>query len=97
MTVRFTRQANNQLGAILEYVRGKDPRSADRVTRAIELACDQIADHPELGRKQDVEGVRRRVVQLGGYLIYYSVSSEDRAVIIIAILHPAQQRPYNDA
>ncbi len=97
MTVRFTRQANNQLGTILEYLRDKDPRSADKVARAIEHACDQIADHPELGRRQDVEGVRRRVVLPSGYLIYYSVSSEDRAILIIAILHPAQRRSYNDA
>jgi len=97
LTVRFTRQANNQLGAILEYVRDRNPQSAARLAAAIDRACEQIVAHPDLGRNQDVEGVRRRVVQSGRYLVYYAVSNEDRAIIILAISHPARQRPYNDA
>ena len=96
MKVQFTIQANIQLGAILDYVSERNPRSAGKISAAIDRACAQIATHPDLGRNQNVEGVRRRVVQPGGYLIYYSVSSEDEAIIVLAISHPAQRRPYND-
>ena len=96
MKVRFTRQANIQLGVILDYVRERNPRSADQLAVRIHRTCAQIAENPKLGRKQGVEGVRRKIVQPGSYLVYYSVNAEERIIVILGISHPAQQRLYND-
>jgi len=95
--VEFTRRALIQIGIIVEYIREHNPRAAARVADAVEAAAQMLGEHPNSGRRQDVAGVRKAVVPGYGYLLFYTVDAEAGAVRIFGVVHPAMERPYNDA
>ena len=52
---------------------------------------------PHIGRRQNVEGVRKMVTRRYPYLVYYIVDEASEEIVIIAIQHPAREREHSDA
>jgi addiction module RelE/StbE family toxin len=94
MKLRFTRQAVQDLEEIGAYLRLRNPMAATRVRAAILESLKDIADFPEIGRQQSVDGVRKYVTRGHPYLVYYSSDAE--VVIVLSVRHAARQRDYAD-
>jgi len=92
--VRYTPRARSDLSEIADYLRPRSPAAAKRVRGALEAFFKTLSSYPFSGRLQDVPGVRKGVVPPWGYLVYYRVDED--AVVILAVQHPAQARPFTD-
>jgi plasmid stabilization system protein ParE len=63
MKLRFTRRATQDLAAIGDYIRSKNPDAAVRVRGAILETLRMLTRFPRAGRPQTVEGVRKIVTR----------------------------------
>jgi plasmid stabilization system protein ParE len=96
MKLRFTAKATGDLAEIADYIRIESPRGAVCVRASILESLQLLADFPEIGRQQAIEGVRKHVARKYGYLIYYSINASAGEVVILTIQHPARERPFPD-
>jgi toxin ParE1/3/4 len=96
MKLRFTARATQDLAAIAEYIRARNPAAALRVRTSILNSLELLLAFPELGRRQNVEGVRKLVNSKYPYLLYYSLGEATDEVIVLAIQHAAREREYED-
>jgi toxin ParE1/3/4 len=87
--LRFTPRAADDLAAIGDYVRSKNPAAAVRVRTAILESLRKLSLFPYMGRRQTLEDGRKIVTRRYPYLVYYSVDVD-------SIQHPARQREYQD-
>jgi toxin ParE1/3/4 len=97
MKLRFTPRATQDLAEIGGYIQAQSPASALRVRAAILASLQNLAQWPEIGRRQTVDGVRKIVTSKYPYFVYYTIDEPAGEVVIIAIRHPARQREYEDA
>jgi addiction module RelE/StbE family toxin len=95
MKVRLTQRATRDLTEIADYIHDRSPAAARRVRDAILESLRNLAVFPHIGRRQNVEQVRRLVVRRFGYLIYYEVREAVQEVVILTIRHPARRREYS--
>ena len=63
MRLRLTAQATQDLAAIGDYIRDRNPAAALRVRAAILQTLEDLMLFPHLGRRQTVEGVRKIVTR----------------------------------
>ena len=96
MRLRFTARATQDLAAIGDYIRSKNPTAAVRVRDAILKSLRLVARFPRAGRAQTVESVRKIVTRRYAYVIYYSIDDVAQEIIIITIQHPSRAREYRD-
>ena len=96
MTLRFTPRAVTDLEAIADFLKVRSPASAARVRDALLPSQQTLARFPNSGRMQTVEGVRKFVASRYAYLVYYTVESGSRDVVILTIQHPARSREFDD-
>ena len=96
MKIRYTPGALKDLSDIAEYLRPRSPAGAKCVGAAIEAFVKTLARYPMSGRAQDFLGVRKSVVQPWGYLVYYRIDAEEGGVVVLAVVHPARARPFED-
>ena len=96
MKLRFTPQATQDLIDIAAHIRAENPPAADRVRGAILGALQVLVSFPKMGRRQTAEGVRKLVTRRYGYLVYYFVDPELDEIAVLAIRHPARERPAQD-
>ena len=68
-----------------------------RVRDAILQSLQNLSLFPELGRKQEEEGVRKMVTRRYSYRIYYMTDEAADEIIILAIRHPARRPEHTDA
>jgi toxin ParE1/3/4 len=92
MKVRLTSQATQDLVAIGDYLREKNPAAALRVRETVQ----NLAVFPYMGRRQMLEGVRKIVTRRYRYLVYYTVDASADEVIVLSIQHPARARAHQD-
>jgi toxin ParE1/3/4 len=59
--------------------------------RAIRIAIDRLAQHPNLGRAGRVEGTRELIISNAPYIVAYRVV--EGQVRILAIIHTSRQWP----
>ena len=97
MKVLFARRAQQDLDAIVAYVRSHNPAAGRRVGESILNAVRNLATSPRAGRAQSISGLRKLVTRRYRYFIYYLVDDDADEVIIVAILHPARSRDDIDA
>ena len=93
MKLRFARRAAQDLGDIADYIKAENPAAASRVRATILNALETLVRFPRLGRRQDVDGVRKLVARRYGYVIYYLVDEVAQEIVILAIQHPARNPP----
>ena len=96
MKVRLTKQAARDLAEIADYIHDRNPTAARRVRDAMLDSLRNLAMFPHIGRRQNVEQVRRLVVRRYGYLIYYKAGEPTEDVVVLTIRHPARRREYSD-
>ncbi len=96
MKLRFTARATHDLIAIADYIRERNQSAALAVRAAILDAVQSIVLFPEVGRRQDVEGIRKLVTRKHAYLIYYRLDEAADEIAVVAIQHSAQEREYED-
>jgi toxin ParE1/3/4 len=92
--LRLTPRAVQDLAEIGDYIRERDPRAATRVRAAILESLHRLVLFPHIGRRQNVEGVRKLVTRRYPYLVYYTARADE--VVILAVRHPARERDNSD-
>jgi toxin ParE1/3/4 len=97
MKLRFTPRALENISAIADYIRLRNPTAATRVRAAIYESLQDIILFPQIGRRQQTEGVRRFVTPRYAYLIYYTVDETAGEIVILSVKHSAQSRDHEDA
>jgi plasmid stabilization system protein ParE len=95
--VRFVPRAARDLADIADYIAARNPRAAGNVRDAIIDAVKTVAAFPRIGRRQNVENVRRFVTRKYSYIIYYTVDEAADELAILSIRHSARRREYDDA
>jgi|ERR1051325_11689568 toxin ParE1/3/4 len=84
----FSPFARTDLREIHDYLAARDADAAlDLITR-LQLACENLAKTPEIGRKRDDLMKSLRNFPVGHYIIFYRLLQED--VEIVRILHGRQ-------
>jgi toxin ParE1/3/4 len=97
MKLRFTPRAARDLADIADYIRERNPPAALRVRAAILESLQSLVLFPDIGRRQNVEAVRKLVTQRYRYLVYYTADDEADEIVILTIQHPAQEPEHSDA
>ena len=97
MKLRFTPRALENIPAIAEYIRFRNPAAAQRVRSAIYESLQDLILFPQVGRLQQTQGVRKFVTPRYAYLIYYTVDDAAGEIIILSVKHSAQKRDHEDA
>ena len=82
--------ARADLLAIVDYISDDNPDAAQRLKDEIEHKASKLADRPKLYRPGRVAGTREMVIR-PSYIVVYA--EDDRAVVILRVLHAAQQWP----
>jgi plasmid stabilization system protein ParE len=96
MRLRLARRAAADIEEIADYIKAHDPRAALRVRLAIQDTLRNIVAFPEMGRRQDIESVRKTVTPDYGYLVYYAIDSRTAEIAVLTIQHPKRERPFDD-
>lgn len=89
----WTRQAEDDLLAIIDYISDHSLIAADKLKDIIEFTASQIPEHPYIYRPGLVPGTRELVVN-PNYVIVYEIRGD--TVYITAVIHTRQQYPKND-
>jgi toxin ParE1/3/4 len=97
MKLRFTPRALENISAIADYLRSRNPAAAQRVRAAIYESLQDLILFPRVGRLQQTEGVRKFVIPRYAYLIYYAVDDAAEEIIVLSVKHSAQKRDHQDA
>jgi len=97
MKLRLTPRATQDLSGIADYIHERSPQAALRVRSAILESLQNLAAFPRLGRRQQIEGVRKILTRRYPYLVYYTIDDAAGEIVILAIQHPAQEREHSDA
>lgn len=97
MRLRFTPRATRDLAEIAGYLRTRNPAAALAVRDAIFRSLRNLVLFPAIGRRQNIEGVRKLVTRKYPYLVYYTVSEDDEEIVILTIQHASRSREYADA
>ncbi|HEY4114704.1 MAG TPA: type II toxin-antitoxin system RelE/ParE family toxin [Rhizomicrobium sp.] len=95
MKLRFTPQATQDLTDIADYIRSENPKAAERVRASVLESLQLIADFPENRQAPTNRSVRKHVSRRYGYLLYYRLDLEDDDIAVLAIRHPARERPFS--
>jgi toxin ParE1/3/4 len=96
MKLRFTPRALENISAIADYIRFRNP-AAGAVRSAIYESLQDLILFPQVGRLQQTQGVRKFVTPRYAYLIYYIVDDAAGEIIILSVKHSAQKRDHEDA
>jgi addiction module RelE/StbE family toxin len=91
VTVILSPAAENDLAGIYAYYSTRDYEHAERLVRAILLACDGLAEFPLIGKMGKVEGTRERLITRYPYRLVYRIAGE--TIEVVRILHQRQQWP----
>ena len=89
MRIEWTGEAELNALDIADHISIDSPAAALAQIREIRSQVEELARHPNLGRLGRVPGTRELVVARTPYIVAYRI--EDVAVVVIRILHGAQQ------
>jgi toxin ParE1/3/4 len=96
MKLRLTPRAARDLADIGDYLCERSPGAALRIRDAILQSLQSLTLFPELGRKQEEQGVRKMVTRPYSYCVYYTRDETDE-IMVIPIRHPARRPEHADA
>ena len=78
--------------AILEHISQDNPIAAIEIEDEIEAKAEQARRHPTLYRAGRVRGTREAVVR-PNYVLVYRVDDDAGEIVVLRVLHAAQQWP----
>jgi toxin ParE1/3/4 len=96
MKLRFTPRAARDLTDTAAYLHEHSPAAAKRVRSEILDALQSLVLFPEVGRRQQIEGVRKLVTRRYSYLVYYRFDRAAEEIVVLTIQHHARDRAYED-
>jgi plasmid stabilization system protein ParE len=96
MKVRFTKRAARDIAEIADHIAAENPNAALAVRSSILSSLESISSFPQIGRAQNLEGVRKLLVRRYPYLIYYTFNEAAEEVIVLTIRHGARGPEYSD-
>jgi toxin ParE1/3/4 len=96
MKLRFTHLATQDIAGIADYIATEDPSAAAHVRDDILAALQLLADFPAIGRRQDIEAVRKLVTRKYRYVAYYLTDEAHDEIVVLTIRHPARERNFSD-
>lgn len=82
--------ARADLLAIVDYISDDNPDAAQRLKDEIDEKVSKLPDRPRLYRPGRIPGTREMVIR-PNYIVVYA--EDDRAVVILRVLHAARQWP----
>jgi addiction module RelE/StbE family toxin len=91
MQLRWTEEAANDLERIADYLSQNTPGRAQELVQRIYDAPASLLTFPNRGRPGKVRGTRELVLRALPYVVVYAVRED--AVVVVRILHGAQQWP----
>jgi toxin ParE1/3/4 len=91
MQLRWTEEAANDLERIADYLVQNTPDRAQGLIQRIYDAAGSLVTLPHRGRPGKVKGTRELVLSALPYVVVYVVRED--AVVVVRILHGAQQWP----
>jgi len=91
MRLRWTEEAANDLERIADYLVQNTPGRAQALIERIYDAAGSLLTLPHRGRPGKVKGTRELVLTALPYVVVYVVRED--AVVVVRILHAAQQWP----
>ncbi len=80
MTVILSRAARDDLASIYSYYAERDYEHAERLIRAILLACDGLTQFPLMGKQGALAGTRERLMTRYPYRIVYRIEGDTISV-----------------
>jgi plasmid stabilization system protein ParE len=89
MTLRFAPRAARGIAEIADYFHVENPVAALRVRTAILNSLDLLISFPEIGRAQNIEGIRKLVIPRYPYLVYDLVDEPAGEIIVLTSRHAA--------
>jgi plasmid stabilization system protein ParE len=93
LKVRWTREAENQLQGIYDYIARDSREYALQTVGRLIRRSKQIAEFPYSGRMvPELEAPEIREFIVGSYRLIYTVRPE--AVFVVALFHGAQEPPW---
>ena len=91
MQVRWLRKALRNLEQAHAYIAKDDPEAAIRTILKIQVAVDQLAQFPFMGRVGRVAGTRELVIINTPYFVIYGLT--ENTVEILRVLHASRRYP----
>ncbi|MFZ2060732.1 MAG: type II toxin-antitoxin system RelE/ParE family toxin [Candidatus Binatus sp.] len=91
MRLDWTRDADNDLGSIEEYVGRDNAESAFRILAETVRQVEMLEEHPGMGRPGRVEGTRELVIAGLPYVVAYLHRGD--TVTVLRVLHGAMKWP----
>lgn len=91
MRVRWTYPALADLEAIGDFIARDNPVAAKQIVARLVGSVNALRDHPNLGRRGRLTGIRELIVSGTPYVVPYRVLDDD--VQILAVFHGARRWP----
>ena len=92
MTVRYTRDALEDLEQISAYLSGLNPSAAAAVLSAIERVIARLDRFPHSAPETEIAGVRATPALRYPYIVFYRVRRGD--IEVLYVRHAARRRPW---
>ena len=96
MRVQFAFRALSDIEEIHDYLRVRNAEAAERLERAIRLACEELAFYPALGMPTDIRQVHRLPIANWPYSIFYHLDRERGTVTVLRVVHGKRLRNLSD-
>ena len=93
MKIRWSETALSELDDIFSYIRQNNRSAAIAVVQRIEALTALLEEFPLVGHVTDETGVRVLAVVRYPFLIFYAIDEAASEIVILHVLHTAQQRP----
>jgi toxin ParE1/3/4 len=93
MRIRWSETALSELDGIFSYIQQNDRSAAIAVVERIEALAALLEEFPLVGHLTDEAGVRVLAVVRYPFLIFYAIDDAAGEIVILHVLHTAQQRP----
>lgn len=90
VSLSWKQEAIADLLAIIDYISDDNPNAAQALKEDIEGKAFELPNHPRMYRTGRVNGTREMVVR-PNYVVVYA--EDPTAVVILRVLHAAQQWP----
>ncbi|WP_342151283.1 type II toxin-antitoxin system RelE/ParE family toxin [Methylorubrum sp. SB2] len=87
--LRFQARALRQIDEALGYVQARSPQGAAKIEARLAHLLQRLREHPQLGVRTSVSGVRRLYLVPYPYLVDYVVT--DDAIIVQRFRHTARR------
>jgi toxin ParE1/3/4 len=93
MRLKWTVQAFDDRNAIMDHIAKDNVPAALEIDERIASAAESLLLFPQMGRLGRVSGTRELVIARTDYIAAYKIDDEADCMLILRVLHGAQQWP----